>query len=173
MNPQRYTLEPLPKLHFDKKPSRGKHCPCGKINKDGKFVPYIGFDDKGYCHSCGKKFLPELPQKETCTKPVSWFLCNTEKKTEILIKPVTNISFDIFKQSLQRYEANNFIKFLINLFGVAITKQVIETYFIGTSKYWSGATVFWQIDITGKLRAGKIMLYNCNTGKRIKPRFCN
>ncbi|MBK7097579.1 MAG: hypothetical protein IPH58_03420 [Sphingobacteriales bacterium] len=44
------------KLEFDKKRFRIKHCPCGKSNKDGKFIPYKGLDNCGYCHSCGKTF---------------------------------------------------------------------------------------------------------------------
>jgi hypothetical protein len=61
-----------------------------------------------------------------------------------------------------------------------VTKELIEKYFIGSSKYRfhrkdflnyvsePGATVFWQIDQRGKIRAGKIMLYSPTTGKRIK-----
>ena len=37
----KYILEPLPELKFDKKRNRVKFCPCGKDNKDGKFVPYV------------------------------------------------------------------------------------------------------------------------------------
>ena len=46
-------------LKFDKKRHRVKHCPCGKSNRDGKFVPYVGYDTKDYCHSCGQVYLPE------------------------------------------------------------------------------------------------------------------
>ena len=46
-------------LDFDsKKRFRVKICPCGKSNKDGKFVPYVGYENKGFCHSCGKTFIP-------------------------------------------------------------------------------------------------------------------
>lgn len=58
------TNEPLPKLKLDKKRFRVKHCPYHKDNKDGKFVPYVGFENKGYCHSCGETFSPELPKVE-------------------------------------------------------------------------------------------------------------
>ena len=33
------------------------------------------------------------------------------------------------------------------------------------------ATVFWQIDSSGKIHTGKIMLYNPTTGKRVKEPF--
>ena len=49
MSEHKYILEPLPELKFDKKRFRVKLCPCGKDNKDGKFVPYVGFENKGYC----------------------------------------------------------------------------------------------------------------------------
>jgi hypothetical protein len=41
---------------------------------------------------------------------------------------------------------------------------------IGTSKYEPGAVVFWQVDITGRVRTGKIMLYDAVSGKRVKDR---
>mgnify|MGYP001556516131 CR=1 FL=1 len=41
-------------------------------------------------------------------------------------------------------------------------------YHVGTSKHWPGATVFWQVDISGQVRTGKVMLYNPENGRRIK-----
>lgn len=49
--------------------------------------------------------------------------------------------------------------------------KVFSLYHVGTSKHWLGASIFWQIDILGRIRAGKIMLYNKETGKRIKKPF--
>jgi hypothetical protein len=86
-------------------------------------------------------------------------------------KSVSLIPVDLFKASLKGYEANHFVTFLTNLFGVEITNQVISKYFIATSKHWEGATLFWQIDITGAVRTGKIMLYSPTTGKRVKEPY--
>ena len=86
-------------------------------------------------------------------------------------KPVSFIPVEVFKASLKAYETNNFVQFLINLFGVEVASQLVSRYFIATSKHWNGATVFWQIDIKGKVRTGKIMLYSPTTGKRIKEPF--
>ena len=44
----------------------------------------------------------------------------------------------------------------------------MNKYKVGTANYWPGSTVFWQTDINGKVRTGKIMLYNQENGKRIK-----
>ena len=63
---------------------------------------------------------------------------------------------------------NNFVKFLIDLLGVEVASELVSRYFIATSKHWNGATVFWQIDVQGKVRTGKIMLYSPTTGKRVK-----
>ena len=47
-------------------------------------------------------------------------------------------------------------------------EQIIKKYNIGTSNMYNGAAIFWQMDDTGKIRTGKIMSYNTETGKRIK-----
>lgn len=171
------TFELLPKLILDKKRSRIKQCPCGKSNKDGKFVPYIGYDDKGFCHGCGETFLPELKSNDESRKYPNQakkhnILYTTKTdKSDTLKKEVNTIQVTSFKGSLKHHSQNNLVKYLLNLFGSEITMQVISKYFIGTSKYWNGATVFWQIDVSGKIKAGKIMLYNALTGKRIKEPY--
>lgn len=164
-----YTREPLPELKFDKKRFRVKFCPCGKSNKDGKFVPYEGFENKGYCHSCGEKYLPELPKVEQWGKPQL-----KAYKPQIVApqtKPVSFITVEILKASLKAHQTNHFVSFLIHLFGAEVASQLVSRYFIATSSHWNGATVFWQIDTRGKVRTGKIMLYNPITGKRIKEPF--
>jgi rubredoxin len=86
-------------------------------------------------------------------------------------KPVSFIPVGLFKASLQNHEPNNFIKFLLGIFGVEVTRELISNYFIATSTHWNGATIFWQIDIKGKIRTGKIMLYSPSTGKRVKEPY--
>ena len=167
---QTHNLKPLPKLELDKKRFRVKSCPCGKSNKDGKFVPYTGYENKGYCHSCGETFLPELVKAEQWnTSPPKAY--SNRRTIAPHSKPVSFIPVQVFKDSLKSHEANHFVKYLIDLFGIEVTNELISKYFIGTSKHWPGATVFWQIDKSGKIRTGKIMLYNADTGKRIKEPF--
>ncbi|WP_295674419.1 DUF6371 domain-containing protein, partial [uncultured Mucilaginibacter sp.] len=86
-------------------------------------------------------------------------------------KPVSFIPVNLFKESLKDHKDNNFVKFLISLFGVGIVNELISKYFIGTSKHWPGSTVFWQIDKQGHVRTGKIMLYSPSTGKRVKKPY--
>lgn len=71
-----------------------------------------------------------------------------------------------FRESLNSYKNNNFAKFLIFKFGAEIAAVLIGRYFVGTSRHWPGANVFWQVDFSGKVRGGKLMMYNPETGKR-------
>ena len=63
---------------------------------------------------------------------------------------------------------NNFYKWLIKLFDQPTANELALKYNIGTSKHWQGANIFWQVDVNGAIRGGKIMLYNSDTGKRVK-----
>ena len=167
MNRINHSSQPFSKLELDnKKRHRVKECLCGKSNKDGKFVPYVGYEDKGYCFSCGKTFLPEFPNqtqqgKSSGPKPRKSF----QKKQP---KPPSLTPRTIFEGSLADFDKNHLISFLISKFGEETTGQFINLYHIGTSNCWRASTVFWQIDIEGNIRGGKIMLYNPITGKRVQ-----
>lgn len=141
-------------------------CP-GCQHKD-VFVKYVDNNgeylnhDVGRCNretSCGYHYTPKQyfqdNEKFKDVKPM-------QTKEPSFIKP------EIFKASLRNYNSNNFALFLAEKFGVDAALALIGKYFIGTSKHWSGATVFWQIDTHGKVRTGKIMLYDNHSGKRVK-----
>jgi hypothetical protein len=68
-------------------------------------------------------------------------------------------------------QQSNFISYLLSVFSTKSVLQAIKTYHIGITNYWHGSTIFWQIDTKNRIRGGKIMLYNCVTGKRIKKPF--
>lgn len=163
MNNSSFSNNPLPILTLDKNRRRVKQCPCGKSNKDGKFAPFVGYEDKGYCHSCGDTFLPEIKNYNVCNS----FMPQREAIVKKPI-PTSYIQTETLQASLSGYESNHFVSILIKHFGIQVTNLLIAKYFIGTSRHWPGATVFWQIDQYRKIRAGKIMLYNQETDKRIK-----
>ena len=124
----------------------------------------------GTCQHCGA--IIQLHEKETN---------NNFRKNEITrhskqllsVKPqaTSYISKEIFKKSFSHYSDNQLIQYLTSLFGKTKTDELIRKYRIGTSKHWQGASVFWQIDHQLQIRTGKIMLYNAQTGKRIKQPF--
>jgi hypothetical protein len=78
------------------------------------------------------------------------------------------IDTDIFIKSLSSYQRNNLALWLTGVVGEKQASEAFRRYFVGTSERWSGATVFWQIDTQGRVRAGKIMQYDTATGKRVK-----
>jgi len=75
-------------MELYKKPNRYQlvpECPCGKSNRDGKFVPFVEgtrvLTNAVYCHSCGRTFYPDEKYEFDETQ---------YKTVEIL-----NISFDV------------------------------------------------------------------------------
>lgn len=89
--------------------------------------------------------------------------------------PICLLFFRIFyhsssyvDKSLSHYEINPLYRYLCNVFGEEETIRLFQLYRIGTSAKWGGSAVFWQIDMNGLVRTGKIMCYNPETGHRIK-----
>ncbi len=169
--------KPNYKYEFDRKRSRVKKCPCGKSNQDGKFVPFVGFDKKGFCHSCGTTFLNDS---------VALMQNNRVLQKEIKISTTPpNHQFDIIPRDLylkqlnlgkHLYGRNNFILYLGNkkrgtsAFSNSTIKELIMKYLIGNSTLmkYRGWVLFPYIDIRGQIREVKAMNYNPETGKRIQ-----
>lgn len=78
------------------------------------------------------------------------------------------ISPAIVAASLSHYDRNPLYRYLCGVSGAEETVRLFNLYHVGTSAKWGGSTVFWQTDETGKVRTGKIMLYNSLTGRRVK-----
>ena len=70
--------------------------------------------------------------------------------------------------SMLHYEKNHLYHFLKTALGKSAASELMQRYNVGSSKHWTGATVFWQVDISGRIRTGKVMLYNPENGRRIK-----
>lgn len=142
-----------------------KKFTCPKCNKK-TFVKYIETETGNYLdNSFGR-----CDRESNCNYHNA---PNGEYKNsfEIIDIPKPEISFHdygLVSKSKRNYEQNNFVKFLKIIFSDFAVKEAIQKYSIGTSKYWNGATVFWQIDNLQKVRHGKILQYVPETGKRYK-----
>lgn len=90
----------------------------------------------------------------------------TEQEPEISYLP-----YDWVEQSMQRFDINPLYRYLTTVTGKGKAERLFNLYKVGTSKMWNGATVFWQIDVSGNVRAGKIMGYDTKTGHRVKQPF--
>ena len=58
-------------------------------------------------------------------------------------------------------------KYLTSLWGCEETSRLFQLYNVGSSPKFDLATVFWQVDVNGYIRTGKIMKYGSD-GHRIK-----
>ncbi|AKD53789.1 DUF6371 domain-containing protein [Spirosoma radiotolerans] len=178
MNQYRYTLQPYKGM------STRYTCPaCEKpkqlsryLDKEtGELLP----DHVGRCNreaDCGYHYTPRQYFEDNKI----WMNDEIASKTRTAYqspksaRPVPQpsyIPFNLFRQSLNQYDRNEFANGLQGLFNNEITNDLISRFYIGTSKHWPGATVFWQIDKSGQIRTGKIMLYNPLTLKRVKQPF--
>lgn len=73
--------------------------------------------------------------------------------------------------TLTDYEHNHLVQYLIGRLGHDAVQGLLEKYRIGTHHHWQGSTVFWYADVQQRICAGKVMLYNPHTGKRVKEPF--
>lgn len=155
-------------------------CPgCGKPNE---FTRYLDVEQGEYlaehvgrCNreiNCGYHYTPKQyfeDRKHQNSDRRRWSGPRRQSRPEA--EPASNIPFELFQRSLANYAENHLVQYLISLFGSETTLSLIEQFYIGTSKYWRGATIFWQIDISSNIRSGKIMLYDSDTGRRVKEPF--
>ncbi|MCG8902406.1 toprim domain-containing protein [Tenacibaculum finnmarkense] len=172
MNNYRYILE-----KYNGTKSR-YHCP--ECNKPNQFTRYIDTqtnehlnDAVGVCSrlvKCGYHY-----------KPKQYFQDNNisfETKAVPFVrkppppKPVTSyFNTEVMAKSLSSKAPNFFLNFLNTLWFEEDVIKLAKKYNIGTSNKWNGATTFWQQDINGKIRSGKTMLYDPETGKRVKKPY--
>ena len=83
-------------------------------------------------------------------------------------QPTSYIDNELMERTLSNYRINPLFVFLTGIIGKEETERIFRLYKVGTSKKWNGATVYWQIDRYGRVRSGKIMLYNLSDGHRVK-----
>lgn len=141
---------------------------------------------KFICPKCLKKSFVRYVDNETnaylesqfgrCDKESSCKYHNTPKNNNTLYIPSKPLlkrekstipKIEVTKHG-QNFKNNYFIQYLKNHFPEDEIKATILNYLIGTSNHWRGATVFWQIDHKEAVVTGKIMLFDINTGKRVK-----
>ncbi len=82
--------------------------------------------------------------------------------------PTSFIDRNLFLKSLKTSKTNNFLSFLQSILNPESITEIREKYKIGTSGKWKGTTIFWQIDEKGRVRTGKMMLYDKTTGRKSK-----
>ena len=153
---------------------------CPSCNNKKVFTRYINTNTNEYiaenvgkCNreiKCGYHYTPKKYYNDHgVIKPHQSFI---KSKNMNFQKNISYISNDHLIKSISSTSPNFLLNYLENeLFGAEETCYLRKLYRIGTSSYWNGSTLFWQIDEDSNIRTGKIMLYNSRNGKRIKKPF--
>ncbi len=105
--------------------------------------------------SCGYHLRPSEYFDREGTRPASAQKPDRKPQNKLELVEPSFIDAKIVQASLSRYNENNFCRWLCGVFGEQRAFALTDTYKIGTSKNW----------------AGKIMLYNSETGRRVKEPF--
>ncbi len=159
--------------------SRKYQCPACRKHR---FVRYVDTengehiaDEVGRCDredSCGYHLKPGdyFRQQGKRSSPIG---NQSMKKQSMVEQELSLIEPKILDASMARHDRNYFCRWLCTIFGESRAFQLTNRFWIGTSKHWMGACVFWQIDESWNIRGGKIMLYDTMTGKRVKHPFCH
>src|ERR1700761_760751 len=109
---------------------------CDREDKCGYHLkPYNYLREIGYVH---RPWTIDHSKKAKRHRPST--VDNRQKATEYYIHS------DYVNDSFTNYGHNNFVQYLINRFGLDVADELVSRYRIGTSSYWHGATVFWQLD---------------------------
>ncbi len=153
-------------------------CPRCK-DKEKTFTKYINThtnqyisDEVGRCGreiKCGYHYSPAQYFKKYGKEDEFRIESSVfEKGKKNIVPPISFISEEVFLKTLIKGKTNYFIDALYLRFGSERVNEAVDRYRIGTSKKWRGATVFWQIDFEGRVRSGKIMLFEVVKCKRKK-----
>jgi hypothetical protein len=116
------------------------------------------------CHACQAKGLlrefrdqpPSAPKQRARAKP------SPEPREQSAFDVIPLI---VLKATLDQYDRNYLYQFLASEFGPAAAEKASRRYLMGTT---NRQTIFWQVDRQGKVRTGKALTYDPETGKRVR-----
>ena len=143
------------------------HCFSRYVDENGEFLD----ETVGRCDhesSCGyhytpKQFFADHPDR----KPgPDWRYAPIPCHSEAKPKNLYFLPQDVVGRSVRFNYDSHLITFLRTFLEPVVIEGLIDEYRIGVTK--SLATIFFQIDVQGRCRTGKIMLYNPEDGHRVK-----
>ena len=150
-------------------------CPaCGRPHEFVLYVDESGnklADNVGRCNresSCGYHYTPKqyfLDHPEV-RGGKTW---QEELQAEVDRRVKTQlctIPYEVVQRSVSHRHDSHLITFLRTMFDPVIIEGLIDDYRIGVTRHRD--TIFFQIDVKGRCRTGKIMKYDPETGHRIK-----
>lgn len=165
--------------YLEKYTGKASRHKCPKCGDPHSFAYYLDGNtgqviDKtvGRCNhesGCGYHYTPK-----------QFFIDNPVEKERFIIpvqqrpiqKPQQEASYIPFQYVEKSVSYNSsFVFFLCGLFDrysleSPTIERLMQDYALGATK--DGSVIYWQIDTKGKVRTGKVMKYDPNTGHRIK-----
>lgn len=178
-------------IELEKYKGQSTRFTCPKCGRKHSFTRYIDtetniyIDEKvGICNraiKCGyhytpKQFFENNPSYNQYPYTINYSrlgfeipsvhkfgISNPEQRLKELI-PIKQIDNKYLLQTISK--PSHFLTFLFDNFPKEDVERVIKDYFIGGAM--DNGVVFWQIDSSFRIRTGKIMQYNPQTGKRVK-----
>ena len=169
--------------YLEKYPGKASRHKCPKCGDPHSFAYYLDGNtgemiDKvvGRCNhesGCGYHYTPK---QYFIDNPVEKerFTDSVKQKTfqKPIQKPQQEIGYIPFSYVEKSVSYNSsFVYFLCGLFDrytleSPSIEKMMQDYALGATK--DGSVIYWQIDTKGKVRTGKVMKYDPNTGHRIK-----
>ena len=138
---------------------------CGRCNRESNC---------GY-HLPPREFFKQnpgaRPQGDAWKEPPAWLknLPNRPRAMPQSAKPASSICVlpnELVERTILFEPRSNFVKFLDTLFDPLVVEGLTIMYNLGITK--KGEVLFYQKDIKGRYRGGKILQYDPVLGKRIK-----
>ena len=123
-------------------------------------------------NSCGYHYTPKMYFEEN---PDSVPKGDYKPEPPAPPQPPDYIDNEVTTQSFKAYNDNSFTLFLKHLVGRAKALELIKEYHIGTvqDSFNKNDTIFWQVDMQGLIRGGKIIKYNfVNSAKTQSKKDC-
>ena len=170
------------RYQLEKYRGRGTRYTCPQCGRKQSFTRYIDTynnniyinDNVGICNridKCGyhytpKQYYTDNPWKRDVVVEKLKMIGKFNISTSTTTKPHDYIPEWVWEYSRSHGIVSEHHQWLECLFGREETERIAELYGMGATR--EGHAIFWQRDIEGRLRTGKIMAYDPTTGHRLK-----
>ena len=166
------------RYHLAKYAGKASRLSCPQCERPHCFTPYVDDADQlidktvGRCDhesSCGYHLTPhQYFQQHPEAKPQDWRQPPAwlEQKRNSEPVRIDVLPEDIVQKTVRLTPVSNFLAFLYRTFDADTVQMLVDRYLLGVTR--DGAAIFYQIDLQGRIRTGKIIQYNPVTGHRIK-----
>lgn len=162
---------------------KGTRYTCPNCGKPHCFTRYLDDAGKEIDPTCGKcdhesscgyhlpprefyRLHPELkPGPDWRYQKVDWL---EARKARAHVLPVATcfIPPDIVLRSVKPQRNSDFVEFLLTFLDPVVVEDLIRDYQLGVTSQRD--VIFFQLDVNGSCRTGKIMKYDPETGHRVK-----